>query len=109
MFGGNTKYDQSFAKNYISLFSLNRHWAAAARVRSPEELPGSRGHRLKTAGLWSWFPELLSRGGSGGVHTMVQLLEVLRYKPVRFPMVALEFFIDIIRLSALSPWGRLSL
>jgi len=36
---------------------------------------------------------------------MVQLVEVLRYEPecrgVRFPMVSLEIFIDIILLAAL--------
>ena len=32
---------------------------------------------------------------------MVQLVEALRYKPVRFPMVSLEFVIDIILPAAL--------
>jgi hypothetical protein len=44
---------------------------------------------------------------------MAQLVEALRYKPerreVRFPMVSLEFFIDIIVSVALWPWSRLSL
>jgi hypothetical protein len=31
------------------------------------------------------------------------------YRKVRFQMVSLEFFIDIILLIALWPWGRLSL
>jgi hypothetical protein len=39
--------------------------------------------------------------------TVAQLVEALRYKPVRFPMVSLEFFYLI--LPALWPWVRLSL
>ena len=42
-----------------------------------------------------------------------QMVEALRYKPesrgVRFPMVSLEFFIDIILLAALWPWGSQAL
>jgi len=41
-------------------------------------------------------------------HMVVQLDEALYYKPegrVRFPMVSLEFFIDVILLAAQWPWG----
>ena len=45
------------------------------------------------------------RGGAVGWGTALQAGR----SRVRFPMVSLDFFIDIILLAALRPWGRLSL
>jgi len=46
-----------------------------------------------------------ARGGAVGCGTAPQA----RRLQVRFPMVSLEFFVDIILLAALWPWGWLSL
>ena len=43
-------------------------------------------------------------GARGGI-----VVKALRYKRVRFPMVSLKFFGDIILSVALWPWSRLSL
>ena len=42
------------------------------------------------------------------IYILGTALQVRRSR-FRFPMVSLEFFIDIILLAALWPWGRLSL
>ena len=47
-------------------------------------------------------------GVHGGAVSLGTALKVGRSR-FRFPMVSLEFFIDIILPAALWPWGRLSL
>jgi len=44
-----------------------------------------------------------------GQVAVAQVVEVLRYRRIRFPIRSLVFFSDIILLAALWPWGRLSL
>ena len=46
-----------------------------------------------------------TRGGALGGGTVL----LAGWEPVRFPLVSLKFFIDIILPAALRPWGRLSL
>jgi hypothetical protein len=55
-----------------------------------------------------WFrycSNVSSRGGAVGRGTALQVGR----SRVRFPMVSLEFYIDIILPAALLPWGLLSL
>jgi len=49
---------------------------------------------------WNWLGMLLERG-----HAVARLAEALCYKRVQFPMVSLEFLIDIILPTALWPSG----
>ena len=42
-------------------------------------------------------------------HAAVFFVTLQESERVRFPMVSLEFFIDIIVPAALRPWGRLNL
>jgi len=72
-----------FLKNHPSSFLICRARAGAAPVCVHVELVVPRGHTQKTAGLWSWFPDLhTSPGGWGwGLYAVAQLLDVLGYKP----------------------------
>jgi len=61
-------------------------------------------HPLNTTIMWKYFLSGV-RGGAVGWGTALQVGR----SRVRFPMMLLEFFIDIILLAALWPWGWLSL
>ena len=58
-----------------------------------------------TCEIWQSWYSMGARGGAVGWGTALQDGR----SRVRFPMVSLEFFIDIILLAAVWPWGRLSL
>jgi hypothetical protein len=53
--------------------------------------------------------KLYVQGGGGGGKRWPSWLRQAGTSRVRFPMVSLEFFIDIIVSVALWPWGPLSL
>ena len=57
------------------------------------------------SGYVSWYGECGASGGAIGWGTALQAGRLW----VRFPMVSLEFFIDIILPAALWPWGQLNL
>jgi len=67
----------------------------------------TKDNNITSIRIWPDMPDIINGSSPTFLQWHAMALQTGESQ-VRFPMVSLEFFIEIVFLAALRPWGRLS-